>query len=588
MRRFPESRVLHCLLGFAVLALALQAPPAAAKGTVTSGKPVVVKPKAAARAPKFNCKTIFAVDDQRLFDFVKTRQAITYARYKGKTIGDITYITLPVFNELDTKENNGLYRLVNRLHVLTRVDPLQKKLLVKEGDAVNDDIIRESERILRGENYLYDAMILPGESCGSTLDLLVVVRDVWTLQPALSFTRSGGDNNTSFGITEDNLFGYGQALSLTFDKTPTRHGISLGYQNKHLFDGHTELGLAHARNSDGHFNQVSLARPFYAFATPWSAGASFSERLQRETVESNNVIDNAYDHREENEEISLGVTLAVRNNIAHRLRVGISNDNDRFSNQDPLYATPLPVDRVLAYPWLEYQALENNYWTTSNLSQLFRNEDINIGVGWTARAGVTSRVLGSTRDMLVANLDWTNVVSIGEHHLFRGKATATMLWDKNSTDFESSVLSYTAAYDQMIDDNNRWHLQGEFSAGLNLTIDEELTAGGEAGLLGYPTFWQRGDRRVVVNMERRHFYEAHVLNLFRLGSALFLEAGKAWDSNGVVVQSDNVLADIGIGLRINSSKARPSHILHLNLAFPLADRRDAGDFQWSVFTANTF
>ena len=39
-------------------------------------------------------------------------------------------------------------------------------------------------------------------------------------------------------------------------------------------------------------------------------------------------------------------------------------------------------------------------------------------------------------------------------------------------------------------------------------------------------------RRIVANIERRHFFDAHPLHLFRLGGAVFAEAGKAFLVDG--------------------------------------------------------
>ena len=107
-------------------------------------------------------------------------------------------------------------------------------------------------------------------------------------------------------------------------------------------------------------------------------------------------------------------------------------------------------------------------------------------------------------------------------------------------------------------------------------------------MLGFPNDAQRGDRSALFAVEQRHFYTFHPFHLLRFGSAVFFEAGRVWDSQNIEQQSNKTLYDVGIGLRVNSSKARPNHIVHFNLAFPLNERDLTGTYQWSVFVSESF
>jgi len=77
--------------------------------------------------------------------------------------------------------------------------------------------VRETERILRSNNYLYDASIEPVAYDGTTVDLEVRTRDVWTLNPGVSFSRKGGENAIGASIQEDNLLGTGRKLNFEWN-----------------------------------------------------------------------------------------------------------------------------------------------------------------------------------------------------------------------------------------------------------------------------------------------------------------------------------------------------------------------------------
>lgn len=534
------------------------------------------------------CAPLFTPEDPRLFEFVKTRKSIDFGPWQGRTIDHISVQTLPIFNEADKHENNLLYRSANRLHIATRPEVLRKQLLIKEGEPLDVDRLHESERILRGAGYLYDAMIVPERVCGDTISLRVVVRDIWTLQPTASFKRAGGQNSTSIGITDDNILGYGHSINLSWDKNADRSGIVLSFNSKHLMDGHTELGLGYAKNDDGRRMDFKLERPFYAFDTRWAAGIDGADDLRAETENPGGVITNRYDDRRKYVQAHVGFARPPRDGAVRRWRLGVTYDHEVYGNQDPAYTTPIPPDNQISYPWIEYERRENAYVTTSNLTQLFRNEDVNIGEEWRVRVGATNGWMRSNRDALRTLMNYDNTIGYGTHHLLRTSAQADLFWDEQQRSFINSVYGFSTNYDFFINDNNRWHAHLGVDAGNNLAGDKVLKAGGDTLLRGYPSGWQSGDRRVLLNVERRHFYNKHVWHLFRLGSAAFVDAGKAWDTTGATVQSDKVLADVGFGLRVNSSKARPTHVMHLDFAMPLTDRGRVKSFQWSVQSQSEF
>jgi len=127
-------------------------------------------------------------------------------------IGKIVFEKQDVFDLENPKENNALYRLLNQLHIVTKDATIEKQLLLKSGDRYSKRLSDESERILRANSYFYDASIGPKNRHDGTVDLHVNTRDVWTLQPALSISRTGGDNKTVVKLQESNLLGRGQRI----------------------------------------------------------------------------------------------------------------------------------------------------------------------------------------------------------------------------------------------------------------------------------------------------------------------------------------------------------------------------------------
>ena len=79
---------------------------------------------------------------------------------------------------------------------------VRDQLLFRTGDAYSARLLEESERILRSARYLYDATVSAVAVHDGRVDIAVKTRDVWTLNPSVSFGRKGGKNT---GTTFFNL-----------------------------------------------------------------------------------------------------------------------------------------------------------------------------------------------------------------------------------------------------------------------------------------------------------------------------------------------------------------------------------------------
>ncbi len=108
----------------------------------------------------------------------------------GAVIGNVTITASDIFDTRIEGEDGWLYRTANRLHIKTRPAVIRDQLLFKPGDPYVHRLLQESERILRDRGYLYDAVISAVGWDGRAVDLEVHTRDVWTLNPGVSFSRT--------------------------------------------------------------------------------------------------------------------------------------------------------------------------------------------------------------------------------------------------------------------------------------------------------------------------------------------------------------------------------------------------------------
>ncbi len=123
----------------------------------------------------------------------------------------------------------------------------------------------------------------------------------------------------------------------------------------------------------------------------------------------------------------------------------------------------------------------------------------------------------------------------------------------------------------------------------NLPVHRQLTLGGDTGLRGYPSRYQIGDRRFLFTVEERYYTKLEPFGLFRVGWAVFADFGRAWyeDSAPAWVPPRNrdhfdTLADVGVGLRLESIRTRGDRVIHIDLAKPLVDGPSVSSFELTL------
>ncbi|MFN3713981.1 MAG: BamA/TamA family outer membrane protein [Alcanivoracaceae bacterium] len=523
------------------------------------------------------CETFFSADDPALYRFVQTRAAIEFDRYAGLQIGEVTVVVLPVFNPDDPKESNWLYRTANFLHIDTRRGTVRRQLTIHDGDTLDPFQIEESERLLRQKNYFADAMIVPEQVCEDRIDLLVVVRDVWTLTPIAAVTREGGENTSDIGFNYDNVLGTGHQLSVAWSSDPERDSVAVAWQATDLFGDHVTLRAAYIDSSDGDVRLVNLVRPFYELDSRWTAGATWWREDRLEEIRLRDVLLNRYGHEIDFDQAFAGWSAGVRDGRVWRWRVGVTDQSDRF------YATDLgsvaPEDQRLLYPWLGWESLSDQFWRASNISFSHRQEDIPLGLRLAMTAGVADTRFNSTEDAVLYSVQVSFSRRGGDHHLLQLGTSSSGRWRQHDEQLVSTFVAAEARHFYFISRRDRWFSQLRVEGATGIREDEQFTSGGSDALRGYPLYMQRGDRRWLGSIERRHFTDWHPFRLLRIGGAVYVDAGRTWDSGDAIVQSGATLANIGAGLRISSSKFRVDRVLHLDYAVPLLEREDIDGYQ---------
>src|SRR5690606_23061601 len=192
------------------------------------------------------------------------------------------------------EESKRLYQWANRVHVTTRENVVENVLLFAPGDRFDPRLLAESARLLRSRNFLVEARVEPAayHEETNTVDILVVVRDGWSLSPEIEIGRNGGENELGFGVEESNLLGTGNGLIVSYTTDVDRDEVSLGYSDPNVRGSRARLDVVLADTSDGDRLSIAAGRPFFALDTRWSvAGLVLDEERVQTIYELGETID---------------------------------------------------------------------------------------------------------------------------------------------------------------------------------------------------------------------------------------------------------------------------------------------------------
>jgi outer membrane protein assembly factor BamA len=525
----------------------------------------------------------------------------------GTIIGEVRVVAKDLFDPEKRGENGKLFRLANRVHRSTRTPVIERQLLFQPGDVFTPELIAESARLLRQNDYLYDVDIQPILRDDGKVDVEVTTRDVWTLEGGASYSRSGGTDNTSVWVEDTNFIGTGKELSIARIGTVDRTSNLVRFRDPNVLGSRVRLMLSYAENSDGGRERFELERPFYSLSSRWAAGVrAFRDERMEQLFTAGKAIE-SFEHRHDSLEVYGGLSTGLRNGAARRLQFGFTYSGDDFTpSARPLRSSfkegvprlgfelaPIPQDRTLAYPWIRFESVQDRFVVERDLDRIQRSEDVNLGRQFHFLLGLSSPTFGGTSEQ------W--IVQTAASSGWRPTPRQLVLTQLGG----STRLGDGGAENLVAGGRVRWYVRDFgnqlFYASLGADLahrldgEDQILLGGDSGLRGYPLRYQAGDRRFLLTLEQRFFSPREWFHLVHVGAAVFFDAGQAWfvnprstQSPELSAQEKRILKDIGFGLRLGSSRSSRGAVLHLDVAFPLDANRSIERVQWLVTTSETF
>jgi hypothetical protein len=469
-----------------------------------------------------------------------------------------------VFDTSNPKTRSWPYRWANALHIISKEDFIRSMLLFKEGDPYSASTAAESARILR-QLGIMNPVEITARRVGEGVEVMVETRDQWTLKFGAKLGIFGNRTDYRTDFEEENLLGWGKAVSVAYESDNERDSWSLGYFDPNVFNSRWRVKLLHADLSDGFTDEFVIDRPFYSLATPWTWGVS---GLQQELVDhlyskSESVVEGL--HESENLSVWGGARLPGNGVVTRRLVAGWEHRRHLYSNwawEETGEPYPAPEDRLIDGPRISYQQIVDRFIVVEGFRAWAVQEDVAFGPNFGLSAVFSSPSFGGDRQRLLM---------AGRAHAAGQRGRWLVLGDTwfsgrlEDGDAHNLVAGLQVGAAQLGKSGLQTRLLVEGSQ--RLDRDRQLTLGADLGLRGWDPDYFDGTGRAILNVQWRRLLMKDVLGLFSVGVVVFGDAGRTWNPR-VGPDTDGVRFDAGVGLLFDLSNLSRSTLLRVDAAIP--------------------
>ena len=510
---------------------------------------------------------------------------------KGQIVSRIEVHTRPPFEIGGSKVQQRLARQITELHATTSPEIIRRFLALSPGERCSELKRSESERILRAQPYLADAVVLAFPDDSGTVSISVLTVD------EVSLILGGGASGKApyfrgFKLGEANLMGEAISLDAKWHyNADFRDEIAAQMTDYQLFGRPYLLHLAVARRERGTDWEMETSHPFLTDL----------QRISWRTTAGSN---DGYTRFRRLDGTSLFLPFSRSYaDLGGVGRIGRPGGRVALVGASISYERELPGEMpvMLRLPErrLEPQSgtpLEDRYAShrTTRLNALFGFRD----VSFMQAAGFES--LDGFQDMRkgfeVATLVGTGVEALGsaEHDTFVSadiytghgsprafgalEVSAEGRGPDGGGEWDGLLASGRAATYLKPVVRNTVFADVEWSAGWRQRIPFQLSLGDrDGGPLGYRRSNLAGARRVVTRVEDRIFL-GRLKQFASLGVAPFLNTGELWAGDAPFGTNTGVKYSVGLSL-LASVPPRSQRLWRLDLAIPVHPDNGA---KWTI------
>lgn len=506
---------------------------------------------------------------------------------RGARVGEVLVAVYDIFDLDDPRENNWLFRAANALHIRTRTRTVLDQLTFAQGQPLRAQRLEESERILRSRRYVFDAVVRIArfDPAANVADVEVSVRDVWTLNPGISYSSSGGESSTGFEIEELNLLGLGQKLQVSWDDDVDRQSTEFEWIIPNMLHSRWQLAMSYADLSDGDTTAVDLTHPFYSLDSRHAAGGTFYDDTRVQTRYDRGEPFDALRVDSKLYELRYGWSQGLQKGRALRWIAGLAHNEQSFLPEAGETPPPgIPETQKFVYPWIGFEWIEDAFEKSRNRDQIGRTEDHYLGTTFRGSLGYSGLDGGDEALLFSAAMTAARKYRPQLEWALSAAASGRM----ESGRLVDTVLRAEARHYWRVDRDQVFFASAIGAVAEELDPDRQILLGSEEGLRGYPLRYQAGTASVLLTLEHRVYTDWYPFRLFNVGAAAFVDSGRTWGPTPSGEPPLGWLSNVGVGLRLGNSRSGLHSMVHIDFTYTLDEVPGEDRFQLTVETKQSF
>lgn len=509
----------------------------------------------------------------------------TAASAQEITSGTIAAISIERTNVFDPRvkgEDWWGFRIANRIHILSREPMLRRELLLKEGQPYDALRALESERNLRSLGIFRKAEIRTTQRPNGRVDINLRTQDAWTTIVFLSVGTEGGDNLFAYGAEENNLLGRGKSVAFRHSQNGPRMRNDLRYTDPRFWGTRMSLTPLYSRTHRGDTIGVDLTRPFFSLESPHAEGLGWSRSVDETILYQNGTEFSKFVQRSRTVSAALGRRLPNDEIFVQRVELGWHSQRDQFEALPETRFGTLPLDREWNGPTAAYTWTVPRYVKETYVNKMERVEDFNLGNELALVGGFMGKAFASDRDRWIYNVSDQQGVAFGPGRFALVQAGVSGRLG-NGGKPENAILYANAnlVWKTLGRLPQTWVAHFEGSTARNLDGEHQIILGGNTGLRGYKNNAFTGGKAVLANIENRFFLPGEHFHIVRFGGAVFFDSG-AVVPEGSGLSFKRFKSDVGVGLRMSSTRSQSGGIVRIDFAYALNSGPGGGRWVLSV------
>lgn len=215
-----------------------------------------------------------------------------YCDYDGKIIRNINIVVIDPFGYTiqDTliTSQGFLPKLGNEFHIKTQAFTIRNMLLIKTNTSFDSLKVKESERLIRSQGYIYDVLFnfKRTSETSDSVDISIRVLDEWSLAPDFALSS----NHITLGLNDKNIAGLGHNFNNSYDinRANGNESILANYVIPNFKNTYISTTLNYQSDEEHNYiSSLDIERPFYSPLTKWAGGLLISRQLSASSLSNN-------------------------------------------------------------------------------------------------------------------------------------------------------------------------------------------------------------------------------------------------------------------------------------------------------------